>query len=162
MPIGNMKNYQGSLGALDVIDDGFNKWIKVYNDLGSAVNNGDVYFLDFKRDADSRAVPAYPTLEATATSAVYRQVVVVDNSPLGLTSIADADFGYVQVAGYCAKVAVAAGVNAADRFIQGANASAVGADDGTSITTDSFATSVTAYDSGYCTAMLFGQRSLIG
>jgi hypothetical protein len=158
-----MVSYQGDLGALDVIQDGFNKWIKVYNDLGSAVTNGDVYFLDWHRDADSRTVATYPTLVACATTAVQRQVVVVNNAPLGLTTIADAAFGYVQVAGYCPKVKCASTVAIAD-FLEAVNASQQAADDGTTQTADSFAIADTDEDTvaGFCAAMMFGTTALIG
>jgi len=156
----DITDYQGGTN-IDMIGADFIQYIKVYNDIGAAVTNGDVYFLDWHRDADSLATPAYPTLVACATSAVQRQVVVVNNAPLSKDTIADAAFGYVQIRGFCPKIATASGVAIAD-YLEAVNATAVSADDGTTQTADSFAIATTAYASGFCEGILFGTTSLIG
>lgn len=153
-------DYQGG-SNIDMLGADFKQHIKVYNDLGAAVNNGDVYFLDWKRDADSLATAARPTLVACATTAVQRQVVIVENSPLGKDSIADQALGYVQIRGYCPKIATAATV-AIDDYLEAVNATAVSADDGTTQTADSFAIATTAVASGYCEGILFGTLATIG
>lgn len=161
---GSVAGYEGSVGVYDIIENGYDQLIKVYNDLGATVNNGDVYFLDWKRDADSLSPAVRPTLVACATSAVQRQVVVVNNVQLGKESIADQAFGYVQLRGYCPKVKCAATI-AVDDFLQGANGSQAAADDGTTQTADSFGIAVTAVDdpaTGYCSAVMFGTTALIG
>jgi len=161
---GSVAGYQGSVGVVDVLESGYDRLIKVYNDLGAAVSNGDVYFLDWKRDAYSQSPAVRPTLVACATTAVPRQIVVVNNVPEGKETIADAAFGYVQIQGYCPKVKCAATV-AAEDFLQGANGSQEAADDGTTQTADSFAIAVTAVDdpaTGYCSAFMFGTTALIG
>jgi hypothetical protein len=159
----NATGYQGAAGVIEMIGGDFDQFIKVYNDIGAAVTNGDCYFLDFVRDADSMTVAARPTMEATATSAVYRQIVVVNNMPLGKTTIADKEWGYVQIRGYCPKVSTVTASDI-DRFLQGTNASTLAADDGTTITTDSFGICLTNEDdvAGFVEAILFGVRTIIG
>ena len=130
--------------------------IKVYNDLAGTVAKGDCYFLSYERDADSLATAGRPTLLAMATSAIPRQIVVA------LEDITDQTWGTVMFRGYCDKIAVASGVNAIDRYFQGANAAQIAADDGTSMTTDSFGIAMTAYASGFCTGYLFGRMVIIG
>lgn len=157
-------NYEGAAGALDIISGGNGEiFYKVYNDLGAAVTNGDVYFLDWQKDADSLSPSARPTLVLPATSSVYRQVVVVNNALLNSDTIADASWGYVQYRGYCPKVA-AASTTAIDDYLQGTNGTAVSSDDGTSQTTDSFGIAITDEDTvaGFVEAMLFGQPVTIG
>ena len=155
--MGSVPNYQGSLGTIGNYPEAFDQYIRVYNDLGAAVAEGDVYFLDWKRDADSLAVAARPTLVACATSAVARQVVVVTEA------IADKAWGTVQWRGHCKKVA-AASTTAVDDYLQGVNASAVSGDDGTSQTADSFGIAITDEDTvaGFCEAVLFGTLATIG
>lgn len=154
-------NYEGAKGSFEFFENGFDQFIKAYNDTGAAVTNGDVYFLSFLKDADSLSPSARPTLDAAATTTVYRQVVIVNNAPKGLDTIADTAWGYVQIRGYCPKVKAASTV-AIDDFLQGTNATQEAADDGTTITADSFGIAVTATASGFCEAILFGERSLIG
>jgi hypothetical protein len=156
-----INDYQGAKGAIDVVERDFNKFIKVYNDLGSAVTNGDVYHLSYERDADSLTVAGRPTLVACATTSVPRQTVVVNNTILGESTIADQAWGYVQIQGYCPKIKVASTV-AIDDYLQGANGSQEAADDGTSQTTDSFGIALSAYSSGYAEGLLFGISAIIG
>jgi hypothetical protein len=49
-------NYQGATGAIEVLGDGFDQWIKIYNDTGGALTNGDLYFLALAIDADAGVV----------------------------------------------------------------------------------------------------------
>jgi hypothetical protein len=154
--------YQGGLGIIDFLPGGDGeKFVKVYNDTGSAVTNGDLFFLSYSRDSESLTVALRPTLDACATSSVWRHIVVVNNAPLrGATIAADA-WGYVQLMGYCPKVACAATI-AIDDFLAGSNSTpAIAADDGTTITNASFAIALTAYATGFCTAILFGERVTI-
>jgi len=154
MAVGTVSNYEGATGAIDTITGAHGEvFIKVYNNTGAAVNNGDVYFLNWKRDSSSGA---RPTLEAVATSTVARQVVVVNNAPLARDSIANGKYGYVQLRGYCPKVKSANTV-AIDDFLAGTNASQTAADDGTSQTGKSFGIATTAYAGGFVEAILFGE-----
>lgn len=135
----------------------------VYNDLGSAVTRGDLYFLSYERDADSLGTPARPTLLACATTAIPRKIVVA------LEDVADRAWGKFMFQGYCPKVKCATTIEI-DDYLQGTNASQTAADDGTTQTADSFAISVSdedAFDdgtdtSGFCEAILFGRETLIG
>lgn len=176
MTNGGVSGYEGGLGVYDLVGQGFELYIKVYNDLAATINNGDVYFLDWQKDADSLSPSARPTLVACATTAVQRQVVVVNNIvPNNLnvagsvptnssTSIADTTWGYVQLRGYCPKIKCAATI-AIDDYLQGTNATQEAADDGTSMTADSFGIAVSAYGdpaTGYCAGVLFGTTALIG
>ena len=163
MPNGPFAGYEGQLGAADRIEEGNIVRQKVYNDTGAAITNGDVYFLSWLKDADSLSPSARPTLDALATTAIYRQVCVVDNQPNGLTTIADAAWGYVTTRGYCPYINTDVTTVAIDRFLQGKNATATAADDGTTITTDSFAITVGAiFSTSHIAGILFGDRTLIG
>jgi hypothetical protein len=159
--------YENGLGVIDWLpgSDG-ELFVKIYNDRGAALTNGDVYFLSYLSDADSLTVTGRPTLDPCATTAVYRQVVIVNNAPLNLATIADATWGYVQVRGYCPKVAVTSGVDTAEQYIQGADGTAIAvvesAGSGTTLSNDTFGIAITAYSAGFCTATLFGERSTIG
>lgn len=134
-------------------------FIYFWNDLGSTLADGDVYFLDWVKPSDSTNVP---TLAACATSTVQRQIAVVANAEFnGVATVADDTWGWAQLEGYCRKVACGAGVAIGD-FLQGANASAVAADDGTTQTADSFGIAVTAHSAGFCEAIMFGTTALIG
>jgi hypothetical protein len=157
-------DYQGVVGTGgEIIRAGFEEYIKVYNDIGSAITNGDCYFLSWLKDADSLSPSARPTLDAMATTAVYRQIVVVNNHILGKSTIADTEWGYVQKSGYCPDVNTNVTNVAIDRFLQGLNAAATAADDGTSYTSDSFAITVSAiFSTSHIAATLFGVRTIIG
>lgn len=173
-----ISGYQGGLGVYDLVSQGFEQYIKVYNDTGGTISNGDVYFLEWFKDTDSLSPSARPTLGvcATGTSTIYRQIVVVNNIiPNNLpvagsvptnssTGIADATWGYVQLRGYCPKIKCAATI-AIDDLLNATDASQTAADGGTSYTTNSFAIAVTAVDNpetGYCSGVLFGEPALLG
>jgi hypothetical protein len=159
----SLSDYKGGVGAVPRVEIGEDVYILVYNDTGAAVNNGDVFFLGYAVDADSLSTSTFSTLDACATSAIYRQIAVVNNQMLGSATIADQAWGYVQIRGYCKKVFCANTLAKGD-YLQGANASAVAADDGTTITTDSFAVCTVAYSATTtaCEAYLFGERTIIG
>jgi hypothetical protein len=164
MSAGN-QNYQGAIGTGgELIQIGFEKFIKVYNDTAGTISNGAVYFLSWLKDADSLSPSARPTLDALATSAIYRQVVVVNNTlNSGAGTILDANWGFVQVRGYCPDVNTDVTSVAIDRFLQGKNATATAADDGTAYTIDSFAITVGAiFSTSHIEATLFGQPTNIG
>ena len=157
-------DYQGAKGTGgELVSVGFEKYIKVYNDIAATITNGDVYFLSWLKDADSLSPSARPTLDALATSAIYREIVVVNNKLMGKTNILDTEWGFVQKSGYCADVNTNVTSVAIDRFLQGLNATATSADDGTAYTTDSFAITVGAiFSTSHIEAVLFGERTIIG
>ncbi len=159
-----VSDYQGARGTGgEIIRAGFEEYIKIYNDLAAAVTNGDVYFLSWLKDADSLSPSARPTLDALATTAIYRSIVVVNNHIRGASTIADTEWGYVQYRGQCEDVNTDVTSVAIDRFLQGKNATATAADDGTSYTTDSFAITTNAiFSTSHIPAVLFGERTLIG
>lgn len=155
--------YQGALGVVDLIESDWDVWVKVYNDTAATITNGDCYFLSFLKDADSLSPSARPTLDAMATTAIYRSIIVVNNGPLGKANILDTEWGYCQLRGYCRDVNTSVTSVAIDRFLQGLNATATAADDGTAYTTDSFAITLGAiFSTSHIEAMLFGERTLIG
>lgn len=158
---GNIPGYASNKVHAHLWSEG-RHFIKVWNDIGSTINDGDVYFLAWVKPSDSTNVP---TLDACATTAIYRQVAVVANGEFGdVASIADDTWGWVQVEGYCTKIKCAATIAVGD-FLQGVNASVEAGDDGTTLTADSFGIAVTAVGdpaSGYCSGILFGTRATIG
>jgi len=134
-------------------------FIYFWNDIGSAVADGDVYFLDWVKPTDSTNVP---TLAACATSAIYRLVAVVANAEFdGTASVADDTWGWCQVQGYCRKIKCAATIAIGD-FFQGVNASVEAGDDGTTQTIDSFGIATTAVAANYAEGILFGLPVNIG
>lgn len=158
-------NYQGALGTGgDVIRIGWETYVKVYNDTAATVTNGDVFFLSWLKDADSLSPSARPTLDALATTAIYRQVVVVNNQLNNTVSgIADATWGFCSMQGYVPDINTNVTSVAIDRFLQGLNATATAADDGTAYTTDSFAITVGAiFNTSHIEGVMFGCRTLIG
>lgn len=160
-----VQNYQGQIGSGgELIQVGFEQFIKIYNDTAGTLTNGDVYFLSWLKDADSLSPSARPTLDALATTSVYRQVVVVNNTlNSGAGTILDTKWGFVQVRGYCPDVNTDVTSVAIDRFLQGKNATATAADDGTTITTDSFAITTGAiFNTSHIDAEMFGDRTIIG
>lgn len=164
MPSGNItNNYLGALGSYAVIQNGMDKYILVYNDQAGTITNGDVYFLSFLKDADS-ASPSYrPTLDVPATTAIYRQVVVVNNFILGKTTILDTEWGFVQIGGYCPDINTSGGSVAIDEMVQGSNGLVTAVDDSAAYTTDSFGILATAvFSTTHFGVVLFGTRSLIG
>jgi hypothetical protein len=161
MSLGEVQDYQGALGAIDMVGASHDIFSKIYNDTGAAITNGAVYWLSYEKDADSLTVSARPTLDVPASAGgVYRQVVVVNNGPLGKTTIADADWGYVQIKGFCPDVACAGAV-AIDHFLQCTDSAATATDDGASITVDSFGITVSAaFNTTHNKAVLFGETCL--
>lgn len=157
-------DYQGATGSGgEVIRVGFEEYIRYYNDTAATVTDGDVFFLSWLKDADSLSPSARPTLDALATTAIYRQVVVAANHIRGASTVLDTTWGYVQKMGQCADVNTDVTSVAIDRFLQGKNATATAADDGTAYTTDSFAITTTAiFSTSHIGAMLFGIQTLIG
>jgi len=149
---GHVENYQGYdyEGLAPIV-------MKIYNDLGSTISKGGVYFLDHAKDADSLSPSARPTVVLPATVAFGREVVVA------LEDIADQTYGLFMKRGYC-PVVLCASTIAAEDYLQGANASATAADDGTAQTADSFGIATTAYAAATtsCEAYLFGTPATIG
>lgn len=160
MPAGSVSNnYNGALGSFAEIDDGFDRYLLVYKNTGSAVTNGDVYFFSFIRDTDSLAVAARPTLEAVATSAVTRQIAVVNNFPFGQSTIAAGAWGYVQLRGYCPDCNTSGGSVAIERFLKGSNGATTAIDDGATITANSFAIMVSAvFNTSHFQIEMFGKE----
>jgi hypothetical protein len=143
---GHVENYQG------YAVEGFGPIVlKIYNDLGSAISKGGVYFLSYEKDADSLSPSARTTVVLPATSSVYRQVVVA------LDDIADAAYGLFMYRGDCPTVLCAATIVAED-YLKAANASATSAEDGTTQTASAFGIAKSAYVAATtsCEAYLFG------
>ena len=95
----------GSLGGIqngkdvEYLEFEGKKFVKVYNDLGSAVIEGAVYCIEFLTDADGNSF--IPTLAVPATTTVPRHLVVIQNYIKGKSGIADAAWGWAQMQGWC-------------------------------------------------------------
>ena len=164
MSQGSIPNYQGALGAIEYEKNGLEVYVKVYNDTGAAVNNGDVFILSYEKDADSLSPSARPTLTAVpASSAIYQHVCVVNNTKKGQSTIADGEWGWVQIAGYCPDVNTdAAGDIAADRYVEALYSTATATDEGTARTVYAFAILIgDAFNTSHFAAFLFGDRVLV-
>jgi hypothetical protein len=157
-------NYQGAVDGGEIIRDGLNEFRKVYNDIGAAVTNGDVYVLSYEKDADSLSPSARPTLTAVpASSAIYQHIAVVNNAMNGKDTIADGEWGWVQTAGHCPDVnSDAAGSIAVDRYVEAKKSTAVVIDSGTARTVYTFAILTSAvFSTTHFEAFLFGDRALV-
>lgn len=146
MAIGDTPGYRGPQNP-EVLDEGYDRYILVYNGTGSAVSDGDNFFLGCSSTYGLQ-------LEAVANVAVKRELIVVCNTRLGLATIASGAYGFVQKRGYCLKVSTAAIL--VDRFIGGGNAVKVANDEGATQTVNSFGITMAAAVAGYAPAMLFG------
>jgi hypothetical protein len=91
---------------VEIIEDGFDKWVKVYNNDGAAITNGAVRALTTLVDYTSVST-TYPIFKYTLATAAQetseatesQQFGVVDNSPLGLGTIPAASYGFLKVRG---------------------------------------------------------------
>jgi hypothetical protein len=162
MAQGNLThNYEGVLGGVEVVSDGFNKLIKCYNGTGGALANGKVVTVSFLGTTGLT-----PSIAAVATNAAAVITVgVINNGLLGQTGIAIAGWGFVQVAGLVeAKVAAAATaeagaevLNATDEIIDNAavlDINSLGVIKGANASGPSATT-------GYRNVMLYGERVAI-
>lgn len=95
-----INDYVGS-GAIEVLRAGWNRWVRAYNSTGSAISNGKVVRLEFV--ADTTPAPDCVRCEisnAVVTNTAAGEIVgVVDNGLDGASTIPDATYGWVCVAG---------------------------------------------------------------
>ena len=163
MGSGAVMNYQGVADAgLEVIEGpNGEKFLGVYNDSGGAHTDGDNFFLSFLTDVDSQS--QWPTLDAMATSAIYRLIVAVIPKS-GLSGIADTAYGFVQSRGDMNNGVgvLTTGGMTDENFLQGTNASQALSDDGTSITIDTAAVVKGAAVSNITPCVFMGGRVNIG
>lgn len=136
MPTGVANGYQGG-NAVGIVDDGYSRYLKVYNGTGSAVSEGAVYVVSFADDTDGY----FPKLLAAATGGSQTVMVgVVCNYLNSGATIASDAWGWVQTRGYCEKVTVASGGVTDGDTLELINATAVGTTEGAAtVTVNSFA-----------------------
>lgn len=139
MSSGNISGYQGATGVAAVIQGASGEeFILVYNGTASTVyTNGDAYNVSFANDATG----VYPILATPATDSVGTTVVgIVNNTPLGSTTIAAGAWGYVQVAGYCEAITGDGSAITIGHGLKCGNSAIVATDEGTAtLTAKSFA-----------------------
>lgn len=99
MSFGNIPNYRGTnTGNEQIVESDGSVFLKVYNDSGSAYARGVVYSLTYTvASGICYADVVAPTTTGTASIIVG----VVNNSPLGKDTIADGEYGFIQIKGYC-------------------------------------------------------------
>lgn len=159
---GSVSDYVGSTGGVDWIEgSGGELFVKVYNDTGAAITNGGVYILDWTDDADSKGY--YPTPGTAATqSAAIIEVVVINNLPLGKTTIADQAWGYAQYKGYCPAITAGSGGQTDEQYLEVLNGTIYSTNDGASKTTKSFGIAKSAAVGAVSfTGYLFGYRVVV-
>jgi len=106
MAIGQAPNYRAA-GVPEVVEEGYDEFLLVYNDTGSDVPEGSVVEISF---ANSSTAGNYPQIVQPATeSTVMHKVGVVNNAKLSSATasyagIKSATWGFVQTRGYCPKV----------------------------------------------------------
>lgn len=127
-------------------------FVKVYNDLGSAVLEGAVYAIEYLKDADSKDF--IPTLAAVATTTVPRKLVVIQNHIKGKSGIADATWGWAQMQGWCEVLNIDASVTA-ENYLE-VLTTATAAINAGSRTVEAFAVAKTTASSGSVEAYLIG------
>jgi hypothetical protein len=110
--MGTIFNYQGSVGLAATIQEGANKWLLVYNDTASALSNGVPYVLSMQV---ASGIPYY-TPVAPVSNAIGDTVVVIDNSRLGLSTIAAYAWGYVLVSGLTVEAVTTSTIAANDQL----------------------------------------------
>lgn len=96
MSFGSVENYVGS-GQIEVIRNGFDAHVKIFNDSGGALANGLIQLLVIVADADEGLVAE--AIDPVTSAVVANRVAVVDNTPLGKASIANQEYGFVKVSG---------------------------------------------------------------
>ena len=120
MATGQMVGYQGTAtAAFEIVENGYEKYIKIYNDTGGALARGTVYAITFTAAASGVVYPAVvaPATVGTATCLTG----VVNNSLRNETTIGIASWGYMQIAGYCPYV-LTSGVVAVNAQLEVVNA----------------------------------------
>lgn len=156
MPVGQVENYQG-VGVPELIQEGYDVFLKVFNDTGSAITEGSVCKVN---PATSGTSSIYPSLTRPATQASVLHIIgVVNNARLGKADIADKSWGYVQIQGYCPKIATAGAVATVDhQLITTNNAFTATSSGATTETTASFASAKsTVGGAGFVTGWIHGR-----
>jgi hypothetical protein len=148
--------YAGTKGAAEYDSPDGSHFVLIFNDIGSAITNGDVYRLD---TADSSG-GNYPTLVLPATEAtLISRICVVANGILNKTTIAEGEWGYVQTKGYCPVIKCDSSV-ADEEYLEVLNATSTAIDSG-AFNDEAFAQAKSAAASGFCTGHLFGRESVV-
>jgi hypothetical protein len=114
MSLGHIPDYQGTNTGNDVImeSDG-SVFLKIYNGTANALARGVPYLVCYTVASGI----CYPTIIAPATVSTERAFVgIVNNSPLGQSTILAYNYGYLQVAGYCPYVVTASTPAANDQL----------------------------------------------
>lgn len=156
MALGNIGDYSGGKGLTSIQGANGEIFLLIYNDTGGTLTNGDIKMLDFTDDADS--VGTYPTPAVPATNTeLVNYVVVVNNSPLGKTTILDTEYGYVQFKGYCSKVK---STGADEDYLEILNAGTSAQSSG-GLAGESFGIQKSAASGGFAAAYLFGRPAAI-
>jgi len=104
-----IEDYQGSASTsnTEIIKNGLDRWIKIYNNTGSALTNGYPYVLSTKVVATDTDNPVFTFVPVVAAQMAddTNQIIVIDNTPLGLGTIADSTYGFAKIGGevlaYC-------------------------------------------------------------
>jgi len=126
--------------------------------------------VEFLLDVDTTAGTNQPTVSTPATTSVAKVVGVVNNAKADKTTIADAEWGWVQTKGYCPAITKTTATNpvAIDDYLKAMNGVKTAATDGTSGATawsaKTFAIAKSAVASGVAgtvTGFLFGREVTI-
>lgn len=164
--MGHIPGYKGN--EVEMKGDVFDRFYKIYNDTGGVLTNGDVVTINFGADNDSTGY--YPLVATPATTSIPVVVGVVENSALGLGTIADQAWGFVQTRGYCPAITKTTTSNpvAINDLLKAMNSVKTAATDGTSgstawaTTSFAIAKSVVATGvAGTVTGILFGREVTI-
>ncbi len=119
MPSSDAQNYVGA-GVPELISEGFDLFIKVFNETGAALTKGQVVKVSFANSTSGM----YPqAVQPGTNSAVIHMMGVVANSKLGSSSIANLAWGLVQIQGYCPEIATAGTVSTVDHQLVTTNTS---------------------------------------
>ena len=184
MPDGSVQNYQGAVDAGDMIQLGINKWIKVYNDTAADLTDGDIVIINYSGKVATNTLAPNARVPATVASPVNvwvgvmatwaEQIVAAVGSGGAATVVTPGvtpigSYGWAQISGYCAKVAVPAST-ATNRLLKATNGTKVATDvaivndDGVTGLTEACFGSTKTTDTGatcFTDAVLFGRQVTI-
>jgi hypothetical protein len=98
-----VEDYQGSASTsnTEIIKNGLDRWVKILNNTGSTLTNGYPYVLSTKVVATDTSNPVFTFVPVVAAQMAddTNQIIVIDNTPLGLGTIANGEYGFAKIGG---------------------------------------------------------------
>ena len=123
------QNYQGAPNSdnVEVLEVGWDIWWKIYNHTAAAFSNGAIKLIQTKVDYTDTSNPIVSLVGVAPAAAEFdgAWIGVVDNTPLGQSTIPAYGYGFVKIRGYCSALCNGAtGIIAGDQLLALAAATA--------------------------------------